>query len=429
MHSRRLPRILFVAPAVPPIAVAESIAVLKRLRVLAGHLDLTVVAADDRGGGFAMKPDAELTSFLPESARVIRVPWLRAGRWQALIRAAQAPWSQSGITNVVEIAWAIRALRFLRHRHGLSDIDGVISNSSPAISHLVASRVRRRLPGVPWVQHYSDPLVDVTYGHYQPLSFWVDTRFEQSFLARADLVTVTSPETRDLLAARYAHALPGLASRLAVVPNVYDSVLFEAATTRYADVRPFSGSGHVNVTCLGHFYGKRSIAPVCRWMDWIRAQPSSRRERIHLHIFGSLRAAELDLVRSRYADRIEFHEPVGYLHSLAIMKRSDALLVVDAPTNGPSVHFPSKLAEYLGANRPIIAFTPGQGATARIVRETGHLAVPTEPGPEHFTHIDEFLSRWMPGGRVSEAYANDERHCASIIEVLTARSTRLAETR
>ena len=53
------------------------------------------------------------------------------------------------------------------------------------------------------------------------------------------------------------------------------------------------------------------------------------------------------------------------------MLEADMLLILDAPFD-ISVFFPSKLVDYIGAQKPILAITP-EGSCADIVREVGGL--------------------------------------------------------
>jgi hypothetical protein len=267
--------------------------------------------------------------------------------------------------------------------------------------------------GVPWVQHYSDPFVDLTYRRYHPVSRLIDTRWERRLLNSAHRATVTSPETRDLLVARYGDYLPDVGTRIAVVPNVYDADLFTAARAHYGDQVVLPRDGAIHAAYLGHFYGRRSIQPLCRWIDWRRGQKG--RQWLHIDVFGSLRASERRLVTEQYRDAITLHAPVSYLHSLAIMAATDLLLVVDAPSEGAAVHFPSKLADYLGAGRPIAAFTPLSSATARIASETGHTVISLDPSTSAFERLEAALSRAGESCVPPIAYANTAANLAPLL--------------
>ena len=61
--------------------------------------------------------------------------------------------------------------------------------------------------------------------------------------------------------------------------------------------------------------------------------------------------------------------PVTYIDSLEKMQESDLLLILDANFRN-SVFFPSKLVDYIGAKKPILAITP-EGSCANIVKEIG----------------------------------------------------------
>jgi hypothetical protein len=77
-------------------------------------------------------------------------------------------------------------------------------------------------------------------------------------------------------------------------------------------------------------------------------------------------------------DLVVFRDPVDYVPSLDLMGGSDLLLVLDAPADR-SVFLPSKLVDYLGARRPIVALTP-EGAAANLVRRArGWHADPSDP--------------------------------------------------
>ena len=56
------------------------------------------------------------------------------------------------------------------------------------------------------------------------------------------------------------------------------------------------------------------------------------------------------------------------------MKESDLLLIIDAPAK-ISPFLPSKLIDYIGANKPIFGITP-QGTSQKLITEMGFLTAP-----------------------------------------------------
>ncbi|MBM3317932.1 MAG: hypothetical protein FJY75_08760, partial [Candidatus Eisenbacteria bacterium] len=86
------------------------------------------------------------------------------------------------------------------------------------------------------------------------------------------------------------------------------------------------------------------------------------------------------LEREGLATLFRVHPVIPYLDSLALMRRSDLLLTVDArlTQSAESVFLPSKLVDYLGSGTPVLAVTPRRGATARVVAESGGIVCDIE---------------------------------------------------
>jgi hypothetical protein len=413
--------VLFVSPCVPPVGLPESIAVLKKLRVLSRILPITVVAAADEGGAFPLPPDRELMQFLPPEAHILRIPWpSREPIPRLLGLAGQLAFTHSAVVNAVQLAWARRAAARIERELGHLRFGAIITNSSPAAAHVVGWQLRYGARAPVWIQHYSDPLVDPVYRRYQPLSRWIDTAIERRVLARADVVTVTSPETREVILRRHGTRIPELRARICVVPHVYDEAMLAAARDRYpAEMIDAEG---LHACYVGHFYGARSVDPLCRWIDWLRAGSSPLLARLRIHLVGSLRPAEANRIRRGYSDVVRVHPTVTYLKSLAVMQAADVLLVVDAQSPDTSVHFPSKLADYLGAGRPIVAFTPRKGATARILSDTGHFIVPPDASDEHYRQLEALIMASRSQHPTPPAtYANVAEQYRPLLEVLERR--------
>ena len=64
------------------------------------------------------------------------------------------------------------------------------------------------------------------------------------------------------------------------------------------------------------------------------------------------------MIRVSKLDHIVFiHAPVSYIQSLELMRSADILLIIDVLAE-KSPFLPSKLIDYIGANKPIFGVTP-----------------------------------------------------------------------
>ncbi len=79
------------------------------------------------------------------------------------------------------------------------------------------------------------------------------------------------------------------------------------------------------------------------------------------------------------------------------MQKADLLLMIDAPTN-LSPFLPSKLIDYIGANKPIFVITP-TGTAQKLIEEMGFL-VANPDNPEDIASKLSIVIQEIKEGRV-----------------------------
>lgn len=93
--------------------------------------------------------------------------------------------------------------------------------------------------------------------------------------------------------------------------------------------------------------------------------------RVRLHLFGSVHANWQDVVRRGEAQGIVVrHGEISLDESLARMQEYDALVLIEAKFER-GLFLPSKFADYVWAQRPVLISTPPGGAVERHVGGTG----------------------------------------------------------
>jgi hypothetical protein len=68
---------------------------------------------------------------------------------------------------------------------------------------------------------------------------------------------------------------------------------------------------------------------------------------------------------------VRFQGRVPAAEAAAMAADADVLLVIDAPSEGPSPFLPSKLIDYLPFRKPMLGVTPEPGASAALLRRLG----------------------------------------------------------
>lgn len=286
--------------------------------------------------------------------------------------------------------------------------DFLLSHSNEMVSHAAAAEIKRRHPQLPWIAYFGDLFVANPYVKYiedYPL-VEEDCEIERATLRQADLVILNNPWQRDLMfrgdLARHAH-------KAVVVPHCFDPAMYPPVPERSSDKFTLAHLGTL-------YHVKRTAEPVLRGVERLLDIYPAYKKRFELVFYGgSPSANDIDVYASmRHRSHVRFEEPVGYLESLALMKQADALLLIDGIFNERedgltfSPFFPGKLADYMGARRPILAVTMPKGPTADILARSGNLLA-----DERVDRIAYVLKRYLdrriePDYKVYEEFAVSE---------------------
>jgi len=383
-------RILAVVYCFPPLLVPAALCYLKLVLGLRARGAQVEVLAIDPGSFLA--PDEGLLD--PASARMVPDDLVRLTvRSRERSRVMRLGKRFFGTTALgmrlfepKKREWIGPALRLLR-RIDPRRYDLVLTCSQPHVNHLLGLHLKERA-GLPWIAYFSDPWSRNPYarfGHRRVADY--HRALEAKVLAAADRVLFTSEEMLRLACEDHASVLEKKGGVLphAFVPQWYGPAPDSAR-----------GTGPVRVLHTGHFYGPRTPAPLLRALARLRR----RREmegRLIIDSYGSFPVEERrSLEREGLATLFRVHPVIPYLDSLALMRRSDLLLTVDArlTQSAESVFLPSKLVDYLGSGTPVLAVTPRRGATARVVAESGGIVCDIEDDEA----IEEALERILDDG-------------------------------
>jgi len=350
-----------------PLLSAESMALLKKVRVLAERFALTIVTSESNNRVYPS--DETLEKYIPQNVEVIRVPITATPhRLHHLAHTAgKILFRGSATVQYYDLCWARNAASFIRRKVAEGrKFDLLMTNSQHMCSHVAGHWAKPSLP-VPWIQHYSDPVQhQATRKHYLPAQK-LDDWFVPRILPQASLITVPSNEMKQSLYDAFDPAArSSFFEKTIVVPHTYDEqFLTDALKSHPRPEQYFGESDSVNVAYTGNLYGIRGaelVANVAR-----RLTSGNAAKKIVIHVFGSVRGQDRKKLEGIGA-AVQFHGNVSYLESLAVMQHADILLLLDVPVPG-APFFPSKLAEYLGTEKPIIVLASKNSAAARIASE------------------------------------------------------------
>lgn len=300
-----------------------------------------------------------------------------------LERWTHGPSNDDALTD--DEIWVKRASRAVRQLSGWRGANVLATFAQPWRDHLVGLELRRSRRRLPWVAHFSDPWVDSPY-----LADWPEGQKRQEgaqeaqVIEHADAVVFTNRYAADLVMEKYPVEWR---KKVRVLPHATDADLLPAADRLTAP--PRTGDRPLRLSYVGNlFIGRRTAHGLLEAV----AQLKTRRpldgcfELVFVGEGSGLAEAQEKATSLGLDTIVTFRRRLSHLESLAAMRDSDALVLIDAPAE-TNVFLPSKLADYLMVDRPIVALTPHVGPSAEIARHLGYPVIE----PEDVSAITEAL--------------------------------------
>lgn len=347
-------KLLLITYAFPPISAPESYLCAKALSALK-DFDVEVITIDPRGLGIAI--DKSMLPFVGKHFKFVHYvsapKWLGVNLFYMLRFLIVFP-DRFSIFNSAMLEAALRI--------NIDNFDVLMSWSQWHSVHLVAANVKRKFPGIPWIAHLSDPWADNPFLPRIPGFAYVQRLIERAVIRVSDSIQFTTVETQKLVMRNYPEEYY---SKTHVLPHCYVSSLYQQHGKVQRKINKWV------IRYLGNFYGPRNPVNLARALSYLQRESPFLLEGVTVELVGKWLGNErwLPCYEGVEGGLLVFRKPVEYYESLSLMCGSDLLLIVDAPFE-QSVFFPSKLVDYIGANRPIFAITP-EGACADILRKVG----------------------------------------------------------
>lgn len=399
-------KVLMVAYTFPPLLFPATMCYVKLAKGLQeqGH-QVSVLAVDPDTFEFpgVWKKDDTLAHLLPQD---VAVHFVRSWENNPLVKVAKRfRLSRELFLPFLEpkkIEWTFAARSYVGKHFQPSDVDVILTCSQPHCNHLLGRYLKHKL-GRPWIAYFSDPWTDNVYAPYSSRRvFRHHLALEKEIMAEADAVYFTSPETEHLVMEKYPEKIR---KKVAVLPHSFVPDWYAGGTER----RERREGGRIRFVQTGHFYGPRTPLPLLEALAFLRKELVLA-DFFEFVFYGGMQEEHRRYIENQgLADIVKLPGTVPYLESLRAMKEADYLLLIDAPLSSPgeSVFLPSKLVDYLGSRKPIVGITPLQGASARVLRETGNLVCDITDIPavaDTLAGIAKGIVRVRPDARMIDAY-------------------------
>ena len=382
-------RILFLTYFFPPaggVSVQRALSLAKYLPARGCSVDVLTT----RNGVYPMA-DESLLEQVPATVRVHRaftpeLPYgLRKRLWKIVAAPSAGPAAARPktplLSNVKQLTksmvrnvlfpdaqvlwnrWAFAAASALIEKN---QYDTLIVTAPPFSSLMVGNQLKRRFPQLRLISDfrddwmfYLDRLDTLADGGKREAAL----RIERETLATADLVVTVTESSLKELRSRHPQRPD---SKFAVVYNGYDPEVLQ-----HCEGEPAPGPRMV-VTYVGTVY--RPCSPR-HYLDALDSLPEETRSLIETRFVGRVIDDEVKVLAGRKS-QVRTMGFVPHAEALRQMKEADFLLLVldDEKT------IAQKTFEYLATGKPLIALTPPEGESGRLIQATrsGHVVDPRD---------------------------------------------------
>jgi hypothetical protein len=353
--------VLLVSIAFPPKRDPESLQVAKYLNFLKHdeRIKLEVVTSADPT--LFMEPDSTLDHYR-KGINGIRTVKIFENRYvNFLLRKINPTWLQLPDSKF-SFWWNSRRIR----NSFTSEIDILYSRSYPISSTILALKLKKQL-NVPWVLHLSDPWAQSSSTHLSPATSLTDTarqwnkKQEKICFELADKIALTSHKTIAL----YKKAYPHFASKFVYFPNVFDDQLIQA--------NPYDKGERLKFIYNGGFGQARSPEPFLQAIErcW-NQQCDQMGDRIQFIFTGEMtRANSAIFDQYKNVTWVKHLGVLPYDEVVKLQRSADILVNIDSNIPDPdhAVFFPSKLLDYMVAQRRIMAVTNRHSTTHDVIQD------------------------------------------------------------
>jgi len=353
---------LMISYEAPPRLSAYSILTGKLLKALgeAGGenppippIDLVCASA-----GTEVAIDPKLQTLYPDTVIQHQLEPIAHGRTNILKRILGGGWQASALTKSAALFPAEHKKPALLY-----------SRSHPPGSHLAAlALIEGALKGVPWVAHFTEPLSRHPYYKRQRAAL---SGHEHRIFELAKCVVFSSQEMSD---ATLAEAAPEVRQKSRIIPPNFDASLYLNATLP-ADIAAEIDGGKqavqpkVSLAHVGTLLEHRSPEQLVEELEQLARLHPDAAARLSVLLAGRIDTdAEHAIRNNERVKNLRIGNELPYFESLALMKAVEALLVIEPPAK-KSVLFPSKLVDYLGAEKPILGIAPKDSFTAKLLAQ------------------------------------------------------------
>ena len=291
-------------------------------------------------------------------------------------------------------------LYFQRHKE---EYDIVMTRSMPPESHEIGLEIKKIKPEIKWIASFGDPIANNPFvlkdmqkvppyslqaRYVRPMGMremvspkrvlknmlWKrrekrrrepverERHLEEKIITSCNYLIFNNGYQKKYMLNKYSSDME---AKVLVLPHSFDLSLYDEEIAE-------RNSDKIRMVYIGHLDDIRTPHLLFKALVELKKQNADLPDKLEVQFYGNMSAKEkVFLMDHELLDVVQVKKPVDYKTSLAIMRDSDWLIHIDANLHGilnENIFFAAKLADYIGAKKPIFGITMFDGAGADILR-------------------------------------------------------------
>lgn len=287
----------------------------------------------------------------------------------------------------------------------------IYSTGGPASAH-VAAGLAAHFRGIPWIAELQDPLVFRDWSRGRA-ALRINSALERFIMRQASAVVFLCEGAKERAVLRTG------------TDPAKVHVIHPGAEPAHDNRIAYGKGDFCRFAHFGSLGGSRNVETFLDALDIVFSKNPGYAKIVRFDLYGAMDRFSRNLVANfKYPGVVTEHGKIPRRDALGAMQQSDVLLLIQNRDDLSSETIPSKVYEYLQANRPVLGLIHNNAELAAMLTDSGHIAVEADSAGDTAEVILEIVNRW--GGRdwASRGFASSPHTVADAVRQLTEAALR-----
>ncbi|WP_194767999.1 hypothetical protein [Tamlana sp. I1] len=261
----------------------------------------------------------------------------------------------------------------------------VLGSGSSFLPHFAMLQVKTKIP---WIANFHDPypmsLYPDPYRKKRNLIYRKQEGYTKEIIRKATLVSFPSLLLKDLM----QQSFPEIKNKSLILPHI--GVELNNLPTNENDQLVILNKSKFNILHAGTLLGPRKIDSLFQAFEKFINSKTEIKENAVLTVLGKVAKEHSNIIKRNNLNYKIITERVSYKRSLELTKQADISLIIEADAE-TSPFMPGKLADLIFLEKPILALTPLNSETLRVLGDNYPYTARTNDVDEIYNQL---LTMW-----------------------------------